>query len=81
MMFCDKVCQMLSGQTKNSLYSLNIQDAVTNVVPLCSVCQAPSYEMNLTFLTPFATELSHLSMLFILEVLCTTGTGEHLQNK
>ncbi len=62
---------MLFLWTKNSLYSINIQDTVTNMVPFCSVYQAPSYESNLTFLAPFPTELAYLSMLFILEVVCT----------
>ncbi len=65
------VCQMLSWRTENSLHSINIWDTVSNVVPLCSVSQAPSYEPNLTFLAPFPTELAYLSMLFILEVVCT----------
>ncbi len=34
-----------------------------HAVPLCLVCQAPSYEPNLTFLAPFPTELAYLSML------------------
>ncbi len=66
-----KVCQMLSWRTKNSSHFINIWDTVTNLVPLHSVYQAPSYELILTFLAPFPTELAYLSMLFILEVLCT----------
>ncbi len=65
---------MLSWRTKNSLYSINIEDTVTNVIPLCSVYQAPSYKSNLTFPAPFLTELAYLSMLFNLE-------ADHLKNK
>ncbi len=41
----------------------------------------PSYVPNLTFLVPFPTDFAYLSMLFILEVLCTAGRAEHLKNK
>ena len=64
-----KVCQMLSRWTKNSLYSTNIQDTVTNVVPLCSVYQAPLYVPNLTLLAWFLPDFAYLCMLFILEVV------------
>ena len=50
-----KVCQMLSWWSKNSLHSINNGDTVINVVPLCSVYPAPSYEPNLTFLAPCPT--------------------------
>ena len=40
-----------------------------------------SYEPNLTLLTWFPRDLVYLSMLFILEVLCTEGSAEHLKNK
>ncbi len=73
-----RVRQMLSWWTKNSLHSIQYLNTVTKVLPLCSVCQAPSYESNLTLLTPFPTELAYLSMLFILEVVCT---AYHLKNK
>ncbi len=53
----------------------------TNMVSLYSVYQAPSYEPNLTFLATFSTELAYLSMLFILDVLCTAGSAEHIKNK
>ena len=43
------------------------------VLPLCSLYQAPSYESNPTFLAPFPTELAYLSMLFILEMVCTSN--------
>ncbi len=76
-----KVCQMLFWQTKNGPHFTNIWDTVTNVVPLHSVHQAPSYEPNLIFLAQFPTELAYLSMLFILEVLCTACSAEHLKNK
>ncbi len=65
------VCQMLSWQTKNSSHFINIWDTVTNVVPLHSVHQAQSYEPILTLLAWFLQDLAYLSMLFILEVLCT----------
>ena len=61
------VSQMLSWRTKNSLYCINIWDTVTNVLLLCSVLQAPSYEPSLTLLTPFSIDLAYLSMLFILD--------------
>ncbi len=64
---------MLSWRTKNPLYSINIQDTVTNVVLLCSLYQAPSNEPNLTFQAPFPTDLAYLSMLFILVMACTAG--------
>ncbi len=57
---------MLSWWTKNLLNSISIKDTVTNVVPLCSVYQAPYYEPNPTFLAHVYTELAYLSMLFIL---------------
>ncbi len=66
-----RVCQMLSWCTKNSLHSINIWDTVSDVLPLCSVYQAPSYEPNLAFLGQFPMELACLSMLFIHEVVCT----------
>ena len=44
----NKVCQMLSWQTKNWTHSINIWDIVTNLVPLYSVHQAPSYEPSVT---------------------------------
>ncbi len=72
---------MLSWRTKNSSDFINICDTVTNLIPLCSVYEASSYESILTFLAPFPTELAYLSMLFILEVLCTAGSAEHLKNK
>ena len=72
-----EVCQMLSWRSKNGPHSNNIWDTVTNLVPLHSVHQAPSYEPILTLLAPFLTEFAYLSMLFILEVLC----AEHLKNK
>ncbi len=76
-----KVCQMLSWRTKNSLHSINIWDTVTNVVPLHSVDQAPSYEPSFTLLAGFLRNFAFLSMLFILEVLCTVCSAEHLKNK
>ncbi len=75
------VCQMLSWWTKSSLHSINIQDTFTNVLLLCSVCQAPCYEHNLTMLVPFPTELAYLSIIFILEVVCTACSADHLKNR
>ena len=49
----------------------NIWDTVTRVVPLCSVYQAPSYESNLKLLAWCLPEFAYLSMLFILETVCT----------
>ncbi len=80
-MNCGEVCQMLSRRTKNSSYFINIQDTDTKVVPLHSAHQAPSYEPILTFLAPFPTELAYLSMLFILDVLCTACSAEQIKNK
>ena len=60
---------------------MNIWDIVTNVVPLYVVYQAPPYEPNLKLLAPFPTELAYLSMLFILEELCTACSAEDLKNK
>ena len=64
------VSQMLSWWMKSWSHSISIWDTVTKVVPLCSVCQAPSYESNLTLLAPFPTGLANLSILFILEMVC-----------
>ena len=75
------IYQMLSWWKKKSLYSINIQDTVTNVVPLCSVHQAPSYAPNFTFVAPFPTELVYLSMLFIFEVVCTACSTDHVKKK
>ncbi len=75
------VCQMLSWRTKNWSHFINIWDTVTNVIPLCSVHQAPSYEHNLILLAWILQDLAYLSMLFILEVLCTACSAEHLKNK
>ncbi len=76
-----RVCQMLSLQTKNWPHSINIWDTVTNVVPLCSVHQAPFSEPNLTLLVPFPTDLTYLSMLFILEVVQNTSRIITYSNK
>ena len=43
------------GGAKKWAHSINIWDTVTNVLPLCSVYQAPSYQPNLTLLAPFPT--------------------------
>ncbi len=64
---------MLSWQTKNRHHLINICDTVRNVVPVHSVHQAPSYEHILTLRAWFLRDLAYLSMLFILEVLCTAG--------
>ena len=71
------LCQMLSRWTKIWPYYINIWDTATHVVPLCSVYQAPSYEPSLMLLAPFPTELTYLSMLSILEVVC----ADHLKNE
>ncbi len=62
------LCQVLSWQTKNSLYFINIRDTVTNMVPLHSVDLAPSCEHILTLLAWFLRDLAYLSMLFILDI-------------
>ncbi len=75
------VCQMLFWRTKNWPHFINICDTVTTLVPLHSVHQAPSYGPNVTLLAWFLRDLAYLSMLFILEVLCTACSAEHLKNK
>ena len=77
----DKVCQMLTWWTKNSLHSINIWDTFTNMVPWCSVYKAPFIESNLTLLAPFPTQLAYLSMLYILEIVCNACSADHLKNK
>ncbi len=76
-----KVCQMLSWWTKYSLYSINIGDTVSKVIPLCSVYQAPSYGPKLTLLAWFLPEFAYLSMISILEMACTACSGGHLKYK
>ncbi len=66
-----KVCQMLSWWTKNSLYSINICYVVTEVVLLCSLYQAPSYESNIALLGRFLPDFAYWRKLFILEMVCT----------
>ncbi len=39
------------------------------------------HESILTFVAPFLPDLAYLSMLFILEVLCTACNAEHIKNK
>ncbi len=56
-------------------------NTVTYGAPLCSVYSAPSYVSNLTLLAPFSTELAYLSMLFILDMVCTAGSADHLKNQ
>ena len=68
-----KVCQILSRSTENSRHSINIWDTVTKMLPLCSLYQASSYEPSLTLLAWFLSEFAHLSMLFVLEVVCTAN--------
>ena len=72
--------QMLSWWTKNSLHSINIGDIVTKVVSLCSVYRVPFYESNFTFLASFPTKLAYLSMLVILEVVCTKRACSNRQS-
>ena len=49
-----------------------IHDIITKVTPLHLMHQISSYEPNLTLLAPVSTKLSHLSLLFILDVhVCT----------
>ncbi len=74
------VCQMLSWRTKEWPHFINIWDTVTNVVPLHSVHQAPSYEHILTLLAWFLLDLAFLSMLFIREVLCTAWRTNSVQD-
>ena len=45
---------------------------------MCSVYQAPSYEPSLILLGPFSTEFAYLSMLFILEMVCTRPSQEYI---
>ena len=46
------LCQILSWWIKNWPHSINISAIVTNVVPLHSVYQVPSYEPSPTLLAP-----------------------------
>ena len=64
---------MLSWWTKNWPHSSNIWDTLTNVAPLHSVYQAPSYEPGYTLLASFLQLFAYLNMLFILEMGCTAG--------
>ena len=75
-----KVCQMSSWWMKDWLHSINIWDTVTNVVPLCPVYQAPSYEPNPTLLAPYLYKNACLSMLLILEMACSASSTGHLKN-
>ena len=45
------------------------------VVPLCLVCQTPLNESNLPVLAPVLRKLAHLSMSFILVMLCIAHSG------
>ena len=76
-----KVCQMLSWGTKNTLHLINIWDTVTNVLPFCSVFQAPSYEPDRTLIAWFLPKFAYLSMLFILDVVWTAGSADHIKYK
>ncbi len=76
-----KACQMISWRMKNGPHFIIIRDTVTNVVALHSLHQAPLYDHNLTSLAWFLWDVACLSMLFILEVLCTACYAEHLNNK
>ena len=51
------------------------------VVPLCSVHQAPSYEPNFTLLALLLPKLAYLSMLFILEMGCTANNSGQGKDK
>ena len=68
-----KDCQMLSWWTNNSLHSINIWDAITKVLPYCSLYHLPSHESNLTLLAWFLPDLAYLSMLFIFEMVCRSS--------
>ena len=48
------------------------------VLPLCSPYHTPSYEPKLTLLVPFPSQLAHLCMLFIIEMVCS---ADHLNNR
>ena len=56
----------------------SISEIPSEVLPLCSVYQAPSNKPNLTLLAWYLPDLAYLSMLFILEIVCT---ADHLKNK
>ena len=71
------------GRQKSS-YFITIVYITTNVLPLCSVYQAPSYEANFARLAWFVPKLAYLIMLFILDLAgtsCNTGqhAGQHFQ--
>ena len=70
-----KSVKCYTGGRKLDLIS-SISEIVTNVIPLCSVYQAPSYGPNLTLLAWFLRDLAYFSMLFSLEVLCTARISQ-----
>ena len=72
--------KMLSWGDEKS-YSITIWDNVTKAVPLCWVYKEPSYEVIITLLAPFPTDLAYLSMLFILHMACTAGNTGGIKNK
>ena len=59
-------------------HSTSTWHTVTNVVPLWSVYQAPSYEHNLTLLAWFLLEFAYLRIPFILQMSCSVV---YLKNK
>ena len=76
-----RVCQMLIQWMKNSFHLISIWDTVTKVLLLCSIYQASYYESDLTLLALVLSAFAYWSVPFILEVVCTAGTADHLKNK
>ncbi len=72
-----KVYQMLSWLTKNFTSICQYLSAVTK----CCRFHVPSYEISLTLLAPFSTEVTHLNMLFMLELACNASCAGHLKIK
>ena len=50
---------------------IKISGIAMEVLPLCSVDKAPSNQSSFSLLAPVSTKFTHLSMLFILELVCT----------
>ena len=76
----DIVGRMSMQWTKNLSHSdhINVWNIAANVVPLCSVFQAPLRKPTFTLLAPVWTKLASLSMPFIPELTCS---AVHLKDK
>ena len=64
------------------IHLISVLGTGTNVIPMCSVYQAPTYEPNFVMLAcGFLPKMAYLSMLFMLEMGCTEGSAGQLKNK